>query len=192
MMERGQEPSAADVAAAPPSEGAGVVQDHLRAQAARQEAGQQARIDELSRAYAALLEDHEAFRQRLERDRVRQGEAERARVLLALLETADDLERVPEVSIAAGAQRQPAHSQIVQGVRLSLASLHKRIAALGAERLVLEGQPFDPTLAEAVEAVPVADVELDGLVLEVVRPGYRLGSRLLRPATVRVGRLVQA
>jgi molecular chaperone GrpE len=188
MSEQGQDWSATDVAEDSAREGAGVVQQQLRAQAARQEA----RIEELSRVHAALLEDNKSFRQRLEREGVRQREAERARVVQALLETADDLERVLATPIAAGAERDPAHRQLVQGVRLSLALLDKRIAGLGAERLALKGKPFDPNLAEAVEAVPVADVAQDGLVLEEVRPGYRLGSRLLRPAIVRVGRLAQA
>lgn len=184
MSERSQYPSEVDVAESSAEEGAAVVQAQLRAQAAR--------IEELSRVYATLLEDNKSFRQRVERDGVRQGDSERARVVQALLETADDLGRVLATPVAAGAERDPAHRQLVQGVRLSLALLDKRIAALGAERLTLTGRPFDPNLAEAVESVPVADVEHDGLVLEEVRPGYRLGSRLLRPAAVRVGRLAQA
>ena len=188
MSEPRQDPSAADAAEGTAPAGARVVQAQLREQAARQ----QARIEELSRVHAALLEDNKSFRQRLERDGVRQSETERARVIQALLETADDLERVLAAPVAAGAERYPAHAQLVQGVRLSLSLLDKRIAALGAERLALKGRPFDPNLAEAVEAVPVADVAHDGLVLEEVTPGYRLGSRLLRPARVRVGRLAQA
>jgi len=179
MSEPSQDPSAEG----PAEERAGVVQGQLRAQATR--------IEELSRVYATLLEDNKSFRQRVEREGVRQSEADRARVVQALIETADDLGRVLATPAASEDARAP-NGQLVQGVRLSLALLDKRIAALGAERLALTGLPFDPNLAEAVEAVPVADVERDGLVLEEVRPGYRLGTRLLRPAAVRVGRLAQA
>src|SRR5512145_2985308 len=59
----------------------------------RRIAEQAARIDELSRAYAGLLEDNKAFRQRLDREKARVIEAERAAVAQALLEAADDLER---------------------------------------------------------------------------------------------------
>ena len=44
----------------------------------RRLADQAARIDALSRAYAALLEDNKAFRQRQERERARVIESERA------------------------------------------------------------------------------------------------------------------
>ncbi len=53
----------------------------------------------------------------------------------------------------------------------------------GLEALDLEGQPFDPAVAEAVTHEP-----LDGgdvMVSEVMRSGYRWKGRTLRPAMVR-------
>jgi molecular chaperone GrpE len=158
----------------------------------RRLAEQAARIDELSRAYAALVEDNKGFRQRQERERVRVIEAERAGVAQALLEAADDLERA--LAAASGAVKDGGEGAraLLEGVRLSLGALHKRIADIGAERLSLEGQPFDPHLAEAVDAVPVSSEDQDGIVLQEVRPGWRIGDRMLRPARVRVGRIARA
>lgn len=153
-------------------------------------AAQAARLDELSRAYAALVEDNKAFRQRLERERQRVLEAERAEVAQTLLEAADDLERA--LSAVAAEEVQGALRSLVEGVRLSLGVLHGRIAATGAQRIEVVGLPFDPHVAEAVDAVAVADVEQDGKVLQEIRPGYRIGERILRPARVRVGRLPRA
>jgi molecular chaperone GrpE len=155
-------------------------------------AGQAARIDELTRAYAALVEDNKAFRQRIEREKTRVIEAERASVAQALLEAADDLERALAAVSGAGGAGGEALRSLAEGVRLSLGALHKRIADLGAERFDVEGQPFDPHLAEAVDTVAVADESQDGRVLQEVRPGYRIGDRVLRPARVRVGRLARA
>jgi molecular chaperone GrpE len=150
-------------------------------------AAQAARIDELTRAYAALVEDNKAFRQRLEREMARVLEAERTALVQALLEAADDLERalaaVPTAEAAGG---------LAAGVRLSLGALQQRIARLGAERIAVLGQPFDPHVAEAVDTMAVADVEQDGKVLQEITPGYRVGDRILRPARVRVGRLARA
>jgi molecular chaperone GrpE len=70
--------------------------------------------------------------------------------------------------------------------------MHKRITELGAERLSVAGQPFDPRLAEAVDTVVVADAAQDGWVIQEIRPGYRIGERILRPARVRVGRVARA
>ncbi len=155
--------------ARPPPE----LEERLRAQAAR--------IDELSRAYAALLEDNKAFRARLERERDRVVEAERARVAQALLETADDL----ELAVSAAPEGDdPLH----RGVKLVLAGLWQRIGELGAVRLEVAGRPFDPRLAEAVDVVQVTDAAQDGLMVAELRAGWRIGDRVLRPARVRVGR----
>jgi len=152
---------------------------------------QATRIDELSRAYAALVEDNKAFRQRMEREKARVLEAERTGIAQTLLEAADDLERaLSAVGSADGKDRTLAN--LVEGVRLSLAAIHKRIAELGAERIAVAGQPFDPRVAEAVDTVAVADAAQDGLVVQEVRAGYRVGERILRPARVRVGRLARA
>jgi molecular chaperone GrpE len=153
-------------------------------------AAQATRIDELSRAYASLVEDNKAFRQRLERERGRVIEAERAGVAQALLEAADDLERA--LGAVGGAEvKDPAVRNLLEGIRLSLSALHRRIGELGAERIPVAGQPFDPHVAEAVDTVAVADESQDGLVLHEVRSGYRIGERVLRPARVRVGRLTR-
>jgi molecular chaperone GrpE len=155
-------------------------------------AQQAVRIDELSRAYASLVEDNKAFRQRQERERQRVIDAERAGVAQALLEAADDLERALSAVSGAGEAKPAALDDLAQGVQLSLAGLHKRIAGLGAERISVAGQPFDPHIAEAVDTVAVADAAQDGLVVQEVRSGYRIADRVLRPARVRVGRLARA
>jgi molecular chaperone GrpE len=155
-------------------------------------AAQAARIDELSRAYAALLEDNKGFRQRLEREKVRVVEAERANVAQALLDAADDLERTLAAVTGATDAMGEALPNLVEGVRLTLTSIQKRIAALGAERIPVQGERFDPHVAEAIDIVPVSDAEQDGVVLQEVRSGYRIGERVLRPARVRVGRIARA
>jgi molecular chaperone GrpE len=154
-------------------------------------AEQAARIDELSRAYAALVDDNKGFRQRLERERTRVVEAERASVAQALLEAADDLERAL-AAVANSGDRGGPLANLVEGVRLSLGALHARIAALGAQRIPVQGLPFDPHVAEAVDTVAVADEAQDGVVVQEVRAGWRIGDRMLRPARVRVGRLARA
>jgi molecular chaperone GrpE len=158
----------------------------------RELAARAARIDELTRAYASLVEDNKAFRARMEREKTRVIEAERASVAQALLEAADDLERAL-AAVTVGGEAQPvALRNLAEGVRLTLAMLHKRIADLGAQRIVVQGQRFDPHVAEAIDTVAVGDAAQDGVVLHEVRAGYRIGDRVLRPARVRVGRLAQA
>ncbi len=148
-------------------------------------AEQAVRIDELTRAYAALVEETKAFRSRMERERVRVLEAERLQVVEALLEAMDELDRALS---GAGESQGP----LVDGIRLTHQVLSKRIGDLGAVRLEVVGQRFDPARAEAIDVVPVSDEEQDERVVQEVRSGWRIGDRVIRPARVRVGRVARA
>ena len=64
-------------------------------------------------------------------------------------------------------------------LNLMLGELRKH----GLEALDLEGQPFDPNLADAVAHEPGDGGEV--VVTEVLRSGYRWKDRTLRPAMVR-------
>jgi molecular chaperone GrpE len=170
----------ASVSASPPPEDPRIAQ-------------QAARIDELTRAYASLIDENKAFRSRLEREKERALEAERLRIAQALLEAIDEVERT--LSAAANAPKDAAGGALdtlVEGVRLTFATLNKRAGEMGAIRFSVMGERFDPRTAEAVDVIPVADATQDELVLHEVRPGYRIGERILRPARVRVGRLARA
>jgi molecular chaperone GrpE len=146
-----------------------------------------AQEQDVESAYAALLKDNEAFRTRLEREKARVIEAEKATLAQALLESTDDLERaLASVTDAAVVQNQEVRN-LAQGVRLSLATMYKRITDMGAERMSTTGQLFDPAFAEAVGTVSVTDPSQDGIIIQEIRPGYRVGDRLLRAAQVRVG-----
>jgi molecular chaperone GrpE len=148
-------------------------------------AQQEARIDELMRAYAATVEEGKAARARMEREKARVLEAERAQIAQVLLEAVDHLELA--LGAAGGAS-----GPLVDGVRLTLASLAKKVADLGAERIAVLGQPFDPRFAEAIDLVPVGDASQDDVVVQELSAGYRIGERVLRPARVRVGRFARA
>lgn len=47
-----------------------------------------------------------------------------------------------------------------------------------------EGQPFDPNIHEAVMRSPPPPGTAPDTVLRVLRAGYRVGDRLVRPALV--------
>lgn len=142
---------------------------------------QAGRLDEVLRAYSRLQQEREDFRRRLERERDRVLEVERGNVALGLLEAVDELDR----SLAAAP---PECLALTDGVRLIRDGLLRRVLAGGIQRLEVLGQPFDPSVHEAVDLVSCDRVEDDGRVVEEVRAGYRQGERVLRPARVRVGR----
>ncbi len=131
------------------------------------------RLDEVTRAYAALVDDNRSFRQRMEREKDRVVAAERSKVAQALLEAYDELEMAWNASRRSPEEEDPALHDLREGVRLTLQGIAARVAALGAERLEVRGKPYDPRTAEAVDLVAVTDPAQDGRVTEEIRPGWR-------------------
>ena len=129
--------------------------------------------------YLALAQrvqaDFENFRRRTVRDRGVADARAKAAVVREILPVADNLERallsVDEADTLAG------------GVRLVLAELHAVLERTGIEPIEAEGEPFDPTVHEAL-TTRVAEGTPAGVVLDVAQKGYRLGDALIRPARV--------
>lgn len=83
----------------------------------------------------------------------------------------------------------PDREGLLKGVELIHSQFGGVLAELGLEEVAGAGEPYDPELAEAVGVTEVSEPEKDNLILEVVRKGYRLNGRLVRPARVRVGKV---
>lgn len=73
----------------------------------------------------------------------------------------------------------------VEGFSRIKGQIKKVLEGEGLEEVEIEGKEFDPGVAEAVERVKTEEEE-KGTVVEVVRKGYRLKERLIRPARVKV------
>ena len=78
-----------------------------------------------------------------------------------------------------------ADDNVRKGVELVYAELLGVLEKAGVERIEAEGQPFDPTEHEAVLH---EDGDGDPVVTDIMRAGYRLKGRVLRPAMVKVAR----
>ena len=75
----------------------------------------------------------------------------------------------------------------MQGILLIERNLRSLIERAGLERIDAQGQPFDPYAHEAIMADEHSDQE-ENTVTQVIRPGYRVGGRVVRPAQVVVAR----
>ena len=136
----------------------------------------------LQQLKAASTEYDEA-RVRSRREVVKEVERSKRAMLGELLEVLDNLDR----ALDAGTTAQSVDA-LLQGVRLVRSQFLNRLESLGITTLDALNQPFDPTLHEAVTTVPVTSPEYDERVVGVVRPGYRIGNEILRPAMVAVGK----
>ncbi|SDD91584.1 nucleotide exchange factor GrpE [Glycomyces harbinensis] len=133
----------------------------------------QATLEERTRDLQRITAEFQNYRKRVERDKARSGELATAAVLQGLLPVLDDLDRARSHGDLNG----PFGSVAEQLVN----ALHKH----GLEPFGEKGDPFDPQLHEAVAHMQMPDV--DGpTCIDVMRAGYRLGDKLLRPALVAV------
>ena len=71
------------------------------------------------------------------------------------------------------------------GIELIYRKLFTILENEGVTPMETEGEFFDPNLHEAITSEPNDDYE-SGQIIEVVKQGYLLGERVLRPAVVRV------
>lgn len=69
------------------------------------------------------------------------------------------------------------------GLKMILTEFKKAISELGIEQVNSEGQDFNPNMHEAIHKEH-SDVHKEGKVIKQWNCGYRLGEKLLRPATV--------
>jgi molecular chaperone GrpE len=78
-------------------------------------------------------------------------------------------------------------AQWAAGVSLIQRKLQNILDAEGVERIPAEGKPFDPALHEAVTHED-SDQHEPGQIIAVLRQGYRIGDKIIRPALVRVAK----
>jgi molecular chaperone GrpE len=144
-------------------------------------------VDELVRVaterdeYLALAQrtqaDFENYRKRVAREASAARERGVSALAKELLPALDNLDR----ALDAAAEDDP----LLQGVRLVRTELKAALARAGIESFCPLGEPFDPSVHEAVataEQPPGASPS--GTVVEVYQDGYRLGESIIRPARV--------
>ncbi|MEO7600247.1 MAG: nucleotide exchange factor GrpE [Opitutus sp.] len=129
--------------------------------------------------YLRAVADLENFRRRTvrEKDELRQFAA--SGVLEDLLPVVDNL----TLAISAAKQPNADLKNLSGGVEMVLSQLKTALASHGLKEINPTGQAFDANLHESISARPSLEVP-EGSVATVVRPGFSLNGRLLRPASV--------
>jgi molecular chaperone GrpE len=123
--------------------------------------------------------DLENFRRRTVREKEDLRTAATGRVLEDIFPVLDTL----AMAITAAKQPNADLKSLVGGVEMVLNQLKTALSGHGLKEINPAGQPFDPHQHEAISHQPSKDVKEEH-VLSVVRTGYSLNGRLLRPAAV--------
>ena len=120
-----------------------------------------------------LQAEFQNYRRRVERDRESVKETAVANLLSELLPVLDDIGRARD------------HGELVGGFKSVAESLEMVAAKLGLMQFGKEGEPFDPTVHEALMHSYSPDVT-ETTCVQILQPGYRIGERTIRPARVGV------
>jgi len=130
-------------------------------------------LDERTADLQRLQAEYANYRRRAERDRVAAGDLAIGRALSELLPVLDDIDRAE------------AHGDLTGGLKAVADTLNGVVAKLGLEAFGEVGDPFDPSLHDAVMHDESDAVDVPTCTT-VMRKGYRHKDRLLRPAMVGV------
>lgn len=118
------------------------------------------------------LADYQNLERRVQKEREENAAAVEARFIQKLLPFYDNLEKA-EVFI-----NDP-------GLKIIKDEFMQILKQSGLQEVDLSGKEFDPMTAEAIEVV---EGRSDNIIIEVVRKGFMLKGKLLRPAHVKVSR----
>ena len=134
----------------------------------------EAKVAELTNDLQRKQAEFINYKRRVEDDRVRAVETGKQKVLTELLTVLDDLGRAEE------------HGELTGGFKAVADQLRGTLGKFDLVSFGEVGEPFDPNLHEAVFHAgedPEVDVQS---IAQVMRTGYRVGDRVLRPAVVGV------
>jgi molecular chaperone GrpE len=133
----------------------------------------QAKLAELTNDLQRVHAEYANYRRRVDRDRELVREVAIGGALSELLSVLDDVERARQ------------HDELEGAFRTVGESLESAVARIGLEIYGASGEPFDPTVHEALTTEARDDVS-EPTVVAVYQPGYRFAGRVLRPARVAV------
>lgn len=131
-------------------------------------------LDERTADLQRVTAEYANYRRRTDRDREAAAVATKAKIAADLLTTLDDIDRAA------------AHGDLTGAFKAVAEKLVGALNGLGLQAFGAEGDPFDPSVHEAVQHTSTAEagVATVTVVTSVLRRGYQIGDRVLRPAMV--------
>jgi molecular chaperone GrpE len=128
------------------------------------------------------LADFDNFRKRSRRELSDAERRGRDDMLKEFLPVFDNLDRA-----TAHAETATDVKALADGISLVIRQFTDTLAKVGIERVASVGQPFDPSVHEAVQQLETSDFE-PGTIAAEVQAGYKNSEKLIRPALVVVAK----
>ena len=153
-------------------------EDAIAADLAKARAEAESYLDDLRRLQA----DFDNYRKRTLREQTARTASASQALVARLLPVLDNF----ELAVSAAEQSRD-FDRMLKGVEMVLGALREVLEGEGLVKIEAEGKPFDPERHEAVIAVEQEDTE-PGMVVDIVRAGYELRGKVLRPAMVKVAK----
>jgi molecular chaperone GrpE len=124
--------------------------------------------------------DLQNFRRRAAEERSQQALYANQELVAELLPILDNFERATECQVEG-----PAAESLYTGVCMILTQLREVLTRFGVERMVTEGEFFDPARHEAVARVETREA-CEGTIVGEAQSGYTLNGKVVRAAQVAV------
>ncbi len=156
--------------------------EHEAAPEAPAEPTLEEQLAEMKGNYLRALAEGENYRKRMAREILEARESSRIKTIGEMVGIYDLLQMA--VDHAAKATDVAA---LRQGLEMSFGEFKRILKGMGVEVLDAVGQPFDPAIHEALSTLNSDEVP-EGVVLQQWKPGFKVGEKLLRPATVVVSK----
>jgi len=153
-------------------------EDAIAADLEKARAEAESYLDDLRRLQA----DFDNYRKRTLREQTARTASASQALVARLLPVLDNF----ELAVSASEQSRD-FDRMLKGVEMVLGALREVLEGEGLVKIEAEGKPFDPERHEAVIAVEQEDTA-PGTVVGIVRTGYELGGKVLRPAMVKVAK----
>ena len=128
------------------------------------------------------LADFDNFRKRARRELSEAERRGRDDMLKEFLPVFDNLDRA-----SVHAETATDVKALADGIGLVMRQFADTLGKVGIERVPAVGEPFDPSVHEAVQQMETSDFE-PGIVAAEVQAGYRTSEKLIRPALVVVAK----
>ncbi len=138
----------------------------------------QASLDEANDKFLRLAAEYDNYRKRTAKEKAELNSACKSAVIAEFLPVIDNLDR-------ALAHNTDNADEYKKGVEMIITQFYAALEKLGIESFGETGDAFDPNLHNAVMHIEDEDLG-ENTVAAVFAKGYRLGEKVIRPATVQV------